>query len=74
MAPNSFLSRCSISSAIAMAWRSLLAEVTRKKSDKPESMGSNSRMRVSSPFLSTQAAPAAWTRMRVCCLASVVIL
>src|SRR6516164_3538020 len=51
---------------MATAWRSLVAEVTRKKSERPESAGSSSRMRVSSPFLSSQAAAAAWTRMRVC--------
>jgi len=47
--------------AMAMAWRSLEAEVMRKKSERPESMGSSSRMRVSRPFLSSQTAAAAWT-------------
>src|SRR4051794_32962036 len=74
MTPNSRFRRPSISSAIATAWRSLVAEVMRKKSANPESIGSSSRMRVSSPFLLSQAAAAAWTRMRVCSCEGVVLM
>src|SRR6201996_9669452 len=57
--------RSSISSAMAWVWRSLDPLVMRKKSVKPASTASSSRIRVSSAFLSSQASAAAKTMRRV---------
>src|ERR1700761_4455105 len=50
---------------MAWVWRSLVPLEIRKKSVKPESAASSSRMRVSSAFLSSQASAAANTMRRV---------